>query len=107
MKDGKGGLKQTNAKVEVVNLSGIDSSIDGESFEDGVATSQSDELGKLLHDLHVQLMSYMPEVTRHAGKKTSVSFFMRNYRTGSRNPRLYIDTEKFVSNTSSRNTGFD
>ena len=93
---GLGGQKRDN-ELNVDNLSGINSSVNDGVFKEGVALAQSDAIGKLLNDFHVQLMKFTPELTRHAGKKTSLAVYMRNYYTGAKNKRLYIDTEDFVA----------
>lgn len=93
---GIGGEKRDN-ELTIDNLSGINSSVNDGIFKEGVALSQADEVGKLLSDFHTQLMKFTPELTRHAGKKTSLAVYLRNYYTGSKNKRLYIDTESFVS----------
>lgn len=86
-----------NNKIVIDNLSGINSSVNDGLFKEGVALSQADEIGKLHSDFHTQLMKFTPELTRHAGKKTSLAVYLRNYYTGTKNKRLYIDTESFVS----------
>lgn len=100
------GPKYDNEMV-IENLSGINSSINDSLFEEGVAASQVDEVGKLLNDFHIQLMKFTPELTRHAGKKTSLAVSLKNYKTGARNARLYVDTENFVNNPGEFNKGFD
>lgn len=94
--DSIGGEKRDN-ELTIDNLSGINSSVNDGVFKEGVALSQADEVGKLLSDFHTQLMKFTPELTRHAGKKTSLAVYLRNYYTGAKNKRLYIDTENFVS----------
>lgn len=91
-----GGQKRDN-ELTVDNLSGINSRVNDGVFKEGVALAQSDAIGKLLNDFHVQLMKFTPELTRHAGKKTSLTVYLRNYYTGAKNKRLYIDTEDFVT----------
>lgn len=94
-------------EIVIENLSGINSSVNDNFFEGGIATAQADEVGKLLNDFHIQLMKFTPELTRHAGKKTSLAVSLRNYKTGSRNSKLYIDTEDFVASIDEFNQGFD
>ncbi len=100
------GTKYDN-EIVIENLSGINSSINDSFFEEGVAKSQVDEIGALLNDFHTQLMKFTPELTRHAGKKTALAVSLRNYKTGSRNSKLYIDSEDFVNDTGEFNRGFD
>lgn len=97
--DEMGGPKRDN-ELTIDNLSGINSSVNDGVFKEGVVLSQADEVGKLMSDFHTQLMKFTPELTRHAGKKTSLAVYLRNYYTGSKNKRLYIDTESFVSGDS-------
>lgn len=92
--NGSGGSKRGNELI-IDNLSGINNAVN-DVFKEGVALSQADEMGKLLSDFHTQLMKFTPELTRHAGKKTSLAVYMRNYYTGAKNKRLYIDTESFI-----------
>lgn len=101
-----GGPKYDN-EIVIENLSGINSSINDSLFDEGVAASKVDEVGKLLNDFHIQLMKFTPELTRHAGKKTSLAVSLRNYKTGARNAKLYVDTENFVNNVGEFNKGFD
>lgn len=103
-----GGVRYEN-KITIENLSGINSSFNDSFFETGVSASQADEVGKLLSDFHIQLMRFTPELTRHAGKKTSLAVSLDNYKTYGlkKNAKLYIDTEQFISRPDEFNHGFD
>jgi len=81
--------------MQVDNLSGTIPSINGR-FTQGLSQAGSDELTRLISDIHQQVMGFTPELTRHAGKSASFSVTLSNYKTGAKNPRLYIDTESFI-----------
>lgn len=100
-----GGVRYKGNEIVIDNLSGVNSSVNDQIFEEGVATAQADELTNILNAFHVQLMKYTPELTRHAGKKTSLAVYLKNYKTASRNPRLYVDTENFVTDPNGFNQG--
>lgn len=105
--DENGGTRYPDNEIVIDNLSGVNSSINDAFFEEGVASSQADAITKLLNDFHLTLMKFTPELTRHAGKKTSLAVYLRNYKAGARNTRLYIDTENFVTKHGEFNQGFD
>lgn len=105
--DEAGGPRYGGNEIVVDNLSGVNSSVNDKFFTEGVISSQADAITKLLSDFHVQLMKYTPELTRHAGKKTSLTVYLRDYKTGAKNTRLYIDTENFVARNNEFNQGFD
>lgn len=92
------GPKYPGAKIELVNLSGLTKAIDGKHLNEGSISTELDEYSKLIMDFHSQLMSGVPELTRHAGKKTSLSAYLNFYKTyaGKETSHLYIDTEDFA-----------
>lgn len=100
-----GGPRYPDNEIIIENLSGINSSINDGFFQNGVAASQSDEVGKLLNDFHLQLMKFTPALPTPAGKKTVLAVSLRNYKTGSKNSKLYIDTENFVAGEGQYNKG--
>lgn len=93
-----GGPKYPGAKIDIVNLSGLTKSVNGNNIGEGDISTDLDEYSKLIQDIHTQLMSGTPELTRHAGKKTSLSVFLNNYKTyaGKTTSNLYIDTDDFA-----------
>ena len=93
-----GGPKYPGAKLEVVNLSGLTKAVNGSNTGEGDISTELDEYSKLIQDFHTQLLVGTPELTRHAGKKTSLAVFMPNYKTyGSKTTSyLYIDSEDFA-----------
>ena len=93
-----GGPKYPGAKLDVVNLSGLTKAVNGTNTGEGDISTELDEYSKLIQDFHTQLLVGTPELTRHAGKKTSLAVFMPNYKTyGSKTTSyLYIDSEDFA-----------
>lgn len=93
-----GGPKYPGAKLDVVNLSGLTKAVNGANTGEGDISTELDEYSKLIQDFHTQLLVGTPELTRHAGKKTSLAVFMPNYKTyGSKTTSyLYIDSEDFA-----------
>jgi len=102
-----GGPKYPNAQINVVNLSGLTQSVNGVNIGEGVISTDLDEYSKLIQDIHVQLLTGTPELTRHAGKKTSLGVFLNNYKTysGKTTNFLYIDTADFAVQTGSISKG--
>jgi len=91
-----GGMRK-GPKLNIQNLSGVTLLKDGEAQGEGVISTDADEYTKMILDLHLMVEKGMPELPRHAGKKTSLSVFVGN-------GGLYVDTDKFID-LDNRNVG--
>lgn len=102
------GPKYPGAGINVINLSGLTKATNGVNIGEGSISTELDEYSKLIQDFHTQLLTGVPELTRHAGKKTSLSVTVNNYKTypGKETPYLYIDTEAFALQTGDLSQGY-
>lgn len=93
----EGGPKRAGAELLIKNLNGIIQRNDG-NFVDGSLSVDLDEYNKFIKDIHEQLISGTPEISRKAGKNTSVGIKATELvtYTGKTTKYLYIDTETFA-----------
>ena len=85
----KGGEGRRLNKIEFNNLSGV--KLIGEKSDVGVAAAKSDEISKLITDLHLTLEGRQ-ELMRHADKGTSFTLYIKG-------KGLYVDLKKLSSPT--------
>lgn len=89
--------KSPFVNINLQNLSGVATLVDGTSTDEGVASAKADEFTKMILDFHLTIVNGTPELMRHADKGTSFSVWLSNINTKSESKRLYVDTSSFIT----------